>query len=175
MQRVWRLVDGAEGAASEGQDAELDRKLHRAIAGVSADIEALQFNKAVAKLYELAGAIDKAPPTASRAGAIGVLVHLIAPMMPHLAEEAWSKVGSGSLVSDRPWPEVDPALLVDDSVTIAIQINGKLRDTATAPKGAPREALEALALTNPKVQAALDGKPPRKVVVVPDRLVNLVA
>ena len=173
VQRVWRLVDAVDGAA--GEDEALDRKLHRAIAAVSADIDALQFNKAVARLYELAGAIDKAAPSASRDAAVRVLLHLVAPMMPHLAEEGWARLGEGGLIADRPWPDADPALLVDDSVTIAIQINGKLRDTVTAPKGAAREALEALALGNAKVQAALGGNPPRKVVVVPDRLVNLVA
>jgi leucyl-tRNA synthetase len=175
VQRVWRLVDAAGDGRSEGADLALDRKLHRTIAGVSSDIEALQFNKAVAKLYELAGSIDKAPPTASRDTAVRTLVHLVAPMMPHLAEESWSRLGAEGLIADRPWPDADPALLEDDSVTIAIQINGKLRDTETAPKGASRETLEALALGNAKVQAVLGGNPPRKVVVVPDRLVNLVA
>jgi leucyl-tRNA synthetase len=84
-------------------------------------------------------------------------------------------MGESGLIADAPWPEADPALLVDDEVTIAIQINGKLRDTLTAAKGAPREALEALALGSPKIASLLNGKPPRKVIVVPDRLVNLVA
>ena len=96
-------------------------------------------------------------------------------MVPHLAETAWAALDRGGLVADAPWPEVDPALLVEDEVTIAIQVNGKLRDTLTAPKGTAREILEEMALASEKVVRILDGKPPRKVIVVPDRLVNLVA
>jgi leucyl-tRNA synthetase len=95
-------------------------------------------------------------------------------MMPHLAEEAWAALGETGLVADAPWPEADPALLVEDEVTIAVQHKGKLRDTLTAPKGAPREQLEALALASEKVQRSLDGAEVRKVIVVPDRLVNIV-
>ena len=173
VNRIWRLIDGLEEA--EGADKDLDRKLHRTIAGVAEDIEALGFNKAVAKLYELTGAIEKAAPSASRATAIRTLVRLVAPMAPHLAEEGWEKLGETGLVADAPWPEVDPALLVDDEVTIAIQINGKLRDTLTVAKGLPREEMEVLALAAPNVVRQLDGATPRKIIVVPDRLVNLVA
>ena len=172
VQRLWRLTDAA---AADGEDRELDRKLHKTIAGVAADIEALSFNKAVAKLYELANAIEKASPSASRAEASRTLVRLVAPMAPHVAEEAWQRMGGTGLVADAAWPEANPALLVDDEVTIAIQVNGKLRDTLTAPKGMPREEIEALALGSDKIVRLLDGKPPRKVIVVPDRLVNLVA
>ncbi|PZO92090.1 MAG: leucine--tRNA ligase [Sphingomonas sanxanigenens] len=173
IQRVWRLVDTLESA--EGVDAALDRKLHRTIAGIADDIDALSFNKAVAKLYELVAAIEKAAPGESRAAAIRALVRLVAPMAPHLAEEAWAALGEAGMVADAPWPEVDPALLVDDEVTIAVQVNGKLRDTLTVAKGSPRETIEALALASENVVRILDGKPPRKVIVVPDRLVNLVA
>jgi len=172
IQRLWRLTDAVP---SDGEDRELDRKLHKSIAGVAADIDALSFNKAVAKLYELANAIEKALPSASRSEAARTLVRLVAPMVPHVAEEAWQRMGESGLVADAPWPAADPALLVDDEVTIAIQVNGKLRDTLTAPKGMPREEIEALALGSDKIVRLLDGKPPRKVIVVPDRLVNLVA
>jgi leucyl-tRNA synthetase len=172
VQRLWRQTGETEG---EGEDRELDRRLHKTIAGVAADIEALSFNKAVAKIYELANAIEKAAPSASRAKAARTLVRLVAPMVPHVAEEAWARMGGEGLIADAAWPEADPALLVDDEVTIAIQVNGKLRDTLTAPKGAAREALEEMALASDKVIRLLDGKPPRKVIVVPDRLVNLVA
>jgi leucyl-tRNA synthetase len=172
VQRLWRLVDG--DLAGDGDDAELDRKLHRIIAVVAEDIEALAFNKAVAKLYELVNAIERAAPSASRRAAVITLVRLVAPMVPHLAEEAWAKLGHDGLVADAAWPEVDPALLVDDQVTIAVQVNGKLRDTLTMPKGAPREDVEAAALASVHVARVLEGKEPRKVIVVPDRLVNLV-
>jgi leucyl-tRNA synthetase len=94
-------------------------------------------------------------------------------MMPHLAEEAWQSIGEG-LIADAPWPEVDPALLVDDEVTIAIQHMGKLRDTITAPKGASKDDLEALAMASANLQRSINGAAIRKVIVVPDRLVNIV-
>jgi leucyl-tRNA synthetase len=100
---------------------------------------------------------------------------LISPMMPHLAEEAWAGMGGAGLIAEAAWPAVDPALLVDDEVTVAVQVKGKLRDTLTVAKGTPREELQALALASDKVQRALDGAEVKKVIVVPDRLVNLVA
>ncbi len=173
VQRLWRLFQ-AYDASAEGEDKALDRKTHQTIAAVAADIEALGFNKAVARIYELTGATEKAAPSASRSAAIRALVHLAAPMMPHLAEEAWAAMGNTTLIADAPWPEVDPALLVDDEVTIAIQHMGKLRDTVTAPKGASKEDLEALALASANLQRSIDGAAVRKVIVVPDRLVNIV-
>jgi leucyl-tRNA synthetase len=173
IQRLWRLASA--GSGGEGDDKALDRKLHRTIAAVGANIEALAFNKAVANIYELANAIEKAPPSASRRAAVEAMIRLVAPMVPHVAEEAWAAAGREGLIADAPWPEADPALLVEEEVTIAVQVNGKLRDTLTAPRGAPRETLEELALASEKVARSLEGKPPRKVIVVPDRLVNLVA
>jgi leucyl-tRNA synthetase len=173
VQRLWRLFS-AYDAAAEGKDKALERKTHQTIAAVAAEIEALGFNKAVARIYELASAIEKAAPSASRSAAIKTLVQLVAPMMPHLAEEAWARIGGKGLVAEAPWPEVDPALLVEEEVTIAVQHMGKLRDTITAPKGASREALEALALASPKLQRSMGGAPVRKIIVVPDRLVNVV-
>ena len=172
VQRLWRLFSAYDASAT-GEDKALDRKTHQTIAAVASDIEALGFNKAVARIYELTGAVEKAAPSASRSAAIRALVHLAAPMMPHLAEEAWAKMGEG-LIADAAWPEVDPALLVDDEVTIAIQHMGKLRDTVTAPKGASKEDLEALALASANLQRSVDGAAIRKVIVVPDRLVNIV-
>lgn len=173
VQRLWRLFDGLEDWT--GEDKSLDRVLHQTIAGVAADIEGLQFNKAVAKLYGLVNALEKAAPSASRANAIRTAILIAAPMVPHLAEEAWAAMGNDGLIADAEWPAVDPALLVDDEVTIAIQVNGKLRDTVTAAKGADKADLEAMALANANVQRILDGTTPRKVIVVPDRLVNIVA
>jgi leucyl-tRNA synthetase len=96
-------------------------------------------------------------------------------MAPHLAEECWALLGAEGMIADAPWPTFDPALLVDDQVTLAVQVNGKLRDTLTAPRGLDRAAAEALALASDKVQRQLGGAAPRKVIVVPDRLVNIVA
>jgi leucyl-tRNA synthetase len=173
VQRVWRLVTSR--GANDGTDPRIDRKLHRTIAAVGGAIESLQFNKAVAQLYELVGALEKAAPSASRDAAILTLVRLVSPMAPHLAEECWSALGQPGLVAMADWPTFDSAMLIDDQVTIAIQVNGKLRDTLTAPRGLDRAAAEELALASDKIQRQLDGAPPRKVIVVPDRLVNIVA
>jgi leucyl-tRNA synthetase len=173
VQRLWRMTSDPGGG--EGKDKALARKLHQTIAAVRANIEALAFNKAVANIYELANAVEKAPPSATRAEAARTLLLLVAPMAPHLAEQAWAALGEQGLIADAAWPEADPALLVEDEVTIAVQINGKLRDTLTAPKGSPRETLQQMALASDKVLRILEGKEPRKVIVVPDRLVNLVA
>ncbi len=173
VQRLWRLFDQIDDSAT-GEDKDLARKAHQAIVAVAEDIEALSFNKAVARIYELTGAAEKAEPSQARNFAIRTILHLIAPMMPHLAEEAYAKKGADALIADAAWPEHDPAMLVEDEVTIAIQHKGKLRDTLTAPKGASKEDLEALALASEKVQRSIDGAEIRKVIVVPDRLVNIV-
>ena len=173
VNRLWRLF-GEVGKAAEGQDKALDRKLHQTIDGVAKDIEALSFNKAVAKIYELTNAVEKAKPSASRSAAIRALALLVAPMTPHLAEEAWADMGEEGLIADAAWPAVDPALLVEDEVTIACQVMGKLRDTITVPKGTSKDELERLALAAPNVVRTLDGATPKKIIVVPDRLVNLV-
>jgi leucyl-tRNA synthetase len=175
VQRLWRLTSQVSGA--DGADKALDRKTHQTIAGVGADIEALAFNKAVAKIYDLANAIEKAPPSASRDSAIRTILLLSSPMVPHLAEEAWTQLGAelgGGLIADAAWPAVDPALLEEDEVTIAIQVRGKLRDTLTVAKGLPQAEMEALALASQKVQHAIDGGDIKKIIVVPDRLVNIV-
>jgi len=173
VQRLWRLF-GQYDAAASGDDKSLARKAHQSIAAVADDIEALSFNKAVARIYELTGAAEKASPSADRNFAIRTILLLVSPMMPHLAEEAWAKLGGEGLIAEVDWPQVDPAMLVEDEVTIAVQHMGKLRDTLTAPKGAPKEDLEALALASEKVQRSIDGAEIRKVIVVPDRLVNIV-
>jgi leucyl-tRNA synthetase len=173
VQRVWRLAQAPAG--NGGEDLALAKKLHRTIAAVGEAIEGLQFNKSVAALYELTSAIEKARPTATRDEAIRALLLLVAPGAPHLAEEAWAVRGETGMIADAAWPSFDPAMLVDDEVTIAVQVNGKLRETMTAPRGLPRDEAEARALALPKVQSQLNGGAPRKVIVVPDRLVNIVA
>lgn len=173
VQRLWRLFAQYD-ASAEGEDKAIDRKVHQTVAAVASDIESLGFNKAVARIYELTGAVEKAAPSASRSNAIRTVLLLVSPMMPHLAEEAFATFGEG-LVAQAAWPEVDPALLVEDEVTVAVQVKGKLRDTLIVAKGTSKEELEALALASEKVQRALDGAEVRKVIVVPDRLVNLVA
>ena len=173
VQRVWRLATGNN--EGEGEDQELERKVHKTVSAVGDAIDGLQFNKGVAQLYELVTAIEKAKPSGIRSKAVSTLVKLIAPMAPHLAEESWALLGGEGLIADAAWPNFDPALLVDDQVTLAVQVNGKLRDTLTAPRGLDRAAAEELALASDKVQRQLAGATPRKVIVVPDRLVNIVA
>jgi leucyl-tRNA synthetase len=173
VQRVWRLATGNN--EGEGEDQELERKVHKTVSAVGDAIDGLQFNKGVAQLYELVTAIEKAKPSGTRSKAVSTLVKLIAPMAPHLAEESWALLGGEGLIADAAWPNFDPALLVDDQVTLAVQVNGKLRDTLTAPRGLDRAAAEELALASDKVQRQLAGATPRKVIVVPDRLVNIVA
>ncbi|MFV0408427.1 MAG: leucine--tRNA ligase [Paracoccus sp. (in: a-proteobacteria)] len=173
LSRLWRLADESpEG----GEDPDLTRAAHRAIADVTRAIEGFAFNKAIAKLYELANAIGK-----SRAGGEGrrevmcITAQLLAPMVPHLAEEIWAKSGGEGLIVDAPWPKADPALLEDDSVTLPIQINGKRRAEITVPKAMPKEEIETLVLADETVQRFLEGAAPKKLIVVPGRIVNVVA
>ena len=155
------------------------RAAHKSIAGVSTDIEAFHFNKAVARLYELANAIasfeakDDSAKWAQRE-ALEIFVRLIGPMTPHLAEELWQALGHRSLLADSPWPMAEDALLVDDTATVAVQLNGKLRGTVALPKDAPKDVAEQAALGLPEILRALDGKTPKRVIVVPNRIVNIV-
>jgi leucyl-tRNA synthetase len=174
VQRVWRLAEDTATAADGAADVKLDRIVHRAIAAVTSDIDKLQFNKAVARLYELVGALERSTAGPSRRAGVITLVQLVGPMAPHLAEEAWALLGQPGLVCDAVWPVANPALLVDDEVTIAVQVNGKLKGDFTAAKGSDKAALEAAALALPNVQRTLDGAVPKKIIVVPDRLVNIV-
>jgi leucyl-tRNA synthetase len=181
VNRIWRIVDAApSGTLDATPNPDLQKKLHRTIAGVSADFDALHFNKAVAKIHDLVNAIEKSHPCSDQLAAIATLPRLIAPMMPHLAEEIWAGLKKehddpGALVATAGWPDHDPALLIDAEVTIAVQVNGKLRDTLTLPKTADKAALEVAALASEKVVRALGGTVPKKVIVVPGRLVNIVA
>jgi len=176
VQRLWRLFiavsENPDTPANE--DKALNRKLHQTIAGVATDIEELSFNKAVAKIFELVNLIEKSDASQDRNHAIKTIARLVAPMVPHVAEEAWALLGEEDMIANAAWPEVDESLLVEDEVTIAIQVRGKLRDTLTVAKGSDKQALEELALASEKVQRAVDGADIKKVIVVPDRLVNLV-
>jgi leucyl-tRNA synthetase len=174
VQRLWRIALLAKDGGT-GEDMALTRLTHKAIDGITQDIDKLQFNKAVARAYELANAIEKAAPCAARADAARTLLQLVAPMVPHVAEEAWAMLGQTGLIADAPWPVADPALLVDTEVTYAVQVNGKLRETVVLAKGMPRADVEAAVMALPRIQALTAGAAPKKVIVVPDRLVNIVA
>ncbi|MDG2002312.1 MAG: class I tRNA ligase family protein, partial [Novosphingobium sp.] len=174
VQRLWRLFDEYDPDVI-GEDRGLARKMNQAIASIGVDIEALAFNKAIAGIYELVSEVEKGAASVSRSEAISALMLLVAPMMPHLAEEAWNRAGFEELISQSAWPIFDPALLVQDEVTIAIQVRGKLRDTIMVAKGLSDVELEALAMASEKVQRSIAGASVRKVIVVPNRLVNIVA
>ena len=173
LSRVWRLAD--EAPADGGDDPDLTRAAHRAIADVTRAIEGFAFNKAVAKIYELANAIGKSPAGAdARRAAMRIMAQLMAPMVPHLAEDVWAMAGGSGMVVDARWPQADPAMLVDDSVTLPIQINGKRRAEITVPKDMAKDAIEALVLADDTVQRFLEGAAPKKLIVVPGRIVNVV-
>ena len=189
VQRLWTTVDGLpEGApgplhaATDAAGAALDlrRAAHKAVAAVTDAIEGFRFNAAVAQIHDFVNALRKADGEddamlGARAEALGMLARVIAPFMPHLAEECWSRLGGEGLVIDAAWPQADAALLVEDSVTLPIQVNGKRRGEIEAAKGAAEDAVKEAALADPGVARALEGLTIRKVIVVPDRIVNIVA
>jgi leucyl-tRNA synthetase len=180
LQRLWRnVVDESTGElrVSDAPASEEDlRALHRAIAGVREDYTRLRFNTAGAKLIELNNHVTK---TYTRAAAtprelVEPLVLMLAPMCPHIAEELWSRLGHGSSLVHGPFPEVDERYLVVDTVEYPIQVNGKVRSRVQVPAEAEEDAVKAAALGEEKIAEALAGKEPRKLIVVPGRLVNVV-
>jgi leucyl-tRNA synthetase len=188
-QRVWRnvmtVIDGlpAPGTAVPadlgGEAQALRTATHKAIAAVTEAIERFHFNTAVAQLYQLSNAIggfeakNEADFCVLRE-AIDALVTMLNPMMPHLAEELWQRLGHGEMLAESPWPAADPALLVEDQVTIAVQVNGKMRAKLDLPRDADEDAVRQAALEQQNVQRLIAGKPLRKVIVVPNRIVNIV-
>ncbi|AUH65209.1 leucine--tRNA ligase [Paracoccus zhejiangensis] len=174
LARVWRLAD--EAPVEGGDDPDLTRAAHRAIADVTRAIEGFAFNKAVAKLYELANAIGKSKAGGdSRRAVLRTMAQLMAPMVPHLAEDVWAMAGGQGMAVDAPWPVADPAMLVDDTVTLPIQINGKRRAEISVPKDMAKDEIEALVMADETVQRFLEGAAPKKLIVVPGRIVNVVA
>ncbi len=204
VQRLWRLVgEAAEIAQSAPAErpsafspaaAALRKATHQALAKVTDDIEKLHFNVCVAVIYEFANTLGAAIGDIGSEGADGgespspaadlrwamnqavnVLVQLFAPMMPHLAEECWAMLGHKTLVAQAAWPAVERSLLVEDTLTLPVQINGKKRDEITVPRAASNTEIEAAVLALDAVKKALDGKSPKKVIIVPGRIVNVVA
>ena len=181
--RLWRLVQLSEEkttAESQIPNPESLKKLtHKTIAAVTDDLERFHFNKAIARIRELTNLVEATPITpetaSTRMEAIIAAIHLLNPFMPHLAEELWQQLGNKDTIADRAWPTFDPALLVDDSVTIAIQINGKLRATIDLPKDVDKKFIEEKALAFPTISELLKDKKVNKVIVVPNRIVNVVA
>jgi leucyl-tRNA synthetase len=194
VQRIWRLVNAAAphlpkpGTAIPDTDGALAlrRAGHRTLADVSAAIERLRFNTAIAKLYTFVGALadvvegpakslETDPSVAAAAReAFDILVRLVSPMMPHLAEQCWQVLGHSGLVSEAKWPETEARLLIDDTITLPVQVNGKKRSDVTVAQNASNAEIEAAVLALDAVKSALDGKSPRKVIIVPQRIVNVV-
>ena len=155
------------------------RVIHKTVAAVTDDLDKFRFNRAVARIRELSNALEDLPAAAPGGGAVlreglETLARLLGPMMPHLAEELWETLGHARSLAEEPWPQADPALARDDEVTIAVQVNGKLRATLALPRDTGKAVLEDAALALPQVARWLEGRPPRKVVVVPNRIVNIV-
>jgi leucyl-tRNA synthetase len=176
LQRVWRLVvsedTGAPIVTEDPLDDDTQRLLHRTIAGTAEDYAALRNNTAAAKLIEYTNHLTKQSVT-SRA-ALEPLVLMVAPLAPHLAEELWRRLGHDTSLAHGPFPIADERFLVEDTVEYPVQVNGKVRGRVTVPADAPADAVEAAALADEKVVAFLDGKTPKKVIVVAGRLVNVV-
>ena len=186
VQRIHRLVTEAgelppagakPPAESSGADLELRRATHRAIAAVTDDLNGLRFNRAVAQIYTLSNALSSAGAVdgAVKREALEALVLLIGPMMPHLAESCWEALGHSTLIANAHWPVADQRLVRSDTITIAVQVNGKRRGEIEIARDAGEEAVKASALAVEAVQRALEGKTPRRVIVVPGRIVNVVA
>ena len=197
VQRIWRLVNAAAphlpppggnfGPPPAPEVRALRAQTHQALADVSNEIERLKFNTAIAKIYTFVNALDEIvgndgkrlvsdPAFAAAAReAFDILVQMVAPMMPHLAEECWAALGHTTLVSEAPWPRADESLLQHDSITLPVQVNGKKRADVTVARDAAAPDIEAAVLALAAVQRALEGKKPKKVIVVPQRIVNVVA
>jgi leucyl-tRNA synthetase len=180
VQRVWAEFDGYDAsiAGEEAANGALIRETHKAIKAVSEGVEGFRFNSAIAKLYAFLATVRDAKDAGGDAKrqALSALARLIAPFTPHVAEEGWSRLGEGGMVLDAPWPVYDPRSAADDEVVLPIQISGKRRSEITAPRGAASADVEAAALANPAIQAYLsaNGVAVKKVIVVQDRIVNLV-
>ncbi|MBU4198100.1 MAG: leucine--tRNA ligase, partial [Alphaproteobacteria bacterium] len=179
VQRTWTLFDAYDAgfAGEDKANAELLRETHKAIKAVSEGVEGFRFNSAIAKLYAFVATVRDSAQAGGDAKrqALSALARLIAPFTPHLAEECWTQLGEEGMVLDAPWPVWDAALAADDEVVLPIQINGKRRAEIRVPRGMEPAEVEAMVLADETVQARLEGLSVKKIVVVKDRIVNLVA
>jgi leucyl-tRNA synthetase len=191
VQRLWRLIDevaevGAKKGAVRPNDLagpalDLHRTAHKTLAAVGKEIEGFRLNVAVAKIFELTNALAQGLQSKGEPGmpwalreASEILTQCFGPLMPHLGEECWARLGYHTLLAVQPWPALDEAMLVDDTVTLAVQVNGKRRDELTVPKDMSKEDVERAALALETVQRALGGREIKKIIVVPQRIVNVV-
>jgi leucyl-tRNA synthetase len=178
LQRVWRLAVSEETGSLRVTDTQPTtddlRLLHRVIAGVREDFAALRHNTAAAKLIELTNHLTKTYPSGAPRGLMEPLVLMLAPLCPHLAEELWSRLGHDRSLAHGPFPGADPAYLVAETVEYPVQVNGKVRTRVVVPATTSDDDLRAIVLADPKVAAITNGQAPRKVIIVPNRLVNVV-
>ncbi len=177
LSRVWRIAEEVASSqdAPTGADEDLLREMHKAIRDVTLGIESFGFNAAIAKLYAFTNTLAKAKAGAdAKRQATKTLAQLMSPMTPHLSEEIWSLLGGEGLVAEAAWPQADEAMLVENTVTLPIQINGKRRSEITVAKDLAKEEVEKIALADDAVVKALDGGQPKKLIVVPGRIVNVV-
>ena len=190
VQRVWRLVgEVADLPTGAGREADsrattMRRAAHKALTAFEQDVEKLRFNRCVAHIYELANGLQaglaehgqSAWPALAAAlvEAAGIMVQLVAPMMPHLAEECWTVLGREGLVSAAAWPVAETALLVEDDMVLPVQVNGRKRADVTIGRDADNAAIESAVLKLDAVRQALDNRQPKKIIIVPKRIVNVV-
>jgi len=177
LSRVYRLAAEVDAAAEgdEVEDIALRRAIARCIVDVTDGIEGFAFNTSVAKLYAFTNTIARSDASgAVKVEALRTMAQLMSPMTPHLAEEMWEMLGGEGLLAEAAWPEADAEMLLEDTVTLPIQINGKKRGEITVAKDAPRDVIEALVMDEPTVQRILEGAAPKKLIVVPGRIVNVV-
>ena len=192
VQRLWRLIDdvaetsGAKPGRRPGDLSpaalDLHRVAHKTLAAVGREIEGFRLNVSVAKIYELTNALTAALQSKGEPGmawalreSAEILVQCFGPLMPHLGEECWARLGYNTLLAVQPWPAVDESMLVDDTIAIAVQVNGKRRDELIMPRDASKEEVEAAALKLDAVLRAIGGREIKKIIVVPQRIVNVVA
>ncbi|HPI63056.1 MAG TPA: leucine--tRNA ligase [Alphaproteobacteria bacterium] len=174
IQKIWRLLSLLPTPSQSAEPISLFRRtIHKTIAGVTADIEAFRFNRAIARLYELVNAFSDNITKSDLQEGLEVLAQLIQPFMPHLAEELWQQLGHRQSIMQQPWPKADETLIQEETHVIAIQINGKMRDTVTVPKDISEQGLKEKALLQPAIQKFLANRPVRKIIVVPNRLINI--
>ncbi len=178
LQKVWRECVGAEGQPNPkivpgaAEPPEFTKLLHETVKKVGEDIEGLHFNTAIAQMMILANAWQKLPQVDRKS--VLTFVRLLAPFAPHLAEELWERLGELPSVQYAPWPDYDPAKLATGSVKLVFQVNGRHRGDAWVPTGLPQAGALALATAQEKVQAAMAGKPVKRVVYVPGKILNIV-
>ncbi|UCD74408.1 MAG: class I tRNA ligase family protein, partial [Phycisphaerales bacterium] len=176
LQRVWRLVvneDTGELSLKDKADDNVERMLHRTIAKVGGDIERLALNTAIAAMIEFVNQANKAGGLT--ADQLGRFAQILSPFAPHIAEELWSKLGHQPPVADAAWPDYDHSLLAEDTIELPVQILGKVRSRVNVPADADQKAVEEAALADERVRELLEGKTVRKVIIVPGKIINIIA